>query len=140
MVMDKVMDVIDYVMTETIADDKCYECDGIFQKSPELENSIERKLGCNTNKQGQKESKVINNEFSKMPSQVEQSESRNYTEYEVEEERDTITVGGLVTVEDCPGHWSWASPFTVEAIEGEMAKLEMVSELVEIAYLSKCPK
>ena len=39
-------------------------------------------------------------------------------------------------IEDCPGHWAWASPFTVEAIEGKMAKLEMVGELVEINRLS----
>ena len=49
-----------------------------------------------------------------------------------------IKVGDRVTIDDCPGHWSWASPFTVEAIGGEMVKLEMVSELVEIARLSKC--
>ncbi|NJK55960.1 MAG: hypothetical protein HC939_08150 [Pleurocapsa sp. SU_5_0] len=35
-----------------------------------------------------------------------------------------ITVGDRVEISDCPGHWSWASPFTVEAIEGEMVKLE----------------
>ena len=52
----------------------------------------------------------------------------------------TITVGDLVTVEDCPGHWSWASPFTVEAIEGEMAKLEMVGELVEVSRLNLSQK
>ena len=48
----------------------------------------------------------------------------------------TITVGDRVTIEDCPGHWSWASPFTVEAIGGGMVKLEMVSELVEVSRLS----
>ena len=32
---------------------------------------------------------------------------------------------------------SWASPFTVEAIDGEMASLEMVNELVDIARLEK---
>jgi hypothetical protein len=49
-----------------------------------------------------------------------------------------ITVGDRVTVEDCPGHWSWASSFTVQAIEGEMAKLEMVDELIEMSLLEKC--
>lgn len=40
-----------------------------------------------------------------------------------------------MTVEDCPGHWAWASPFTIEAIEGEMVKLEMVGELVKVSKL-----
>ena len=50
----------------------------------------------------------------------------------------TITVGDRVSIKDCPGHWNWASPFTVEAIGGGMVKLELVSELVKIARLSKC--
>ena len=49
---------------------------------------------------------------------------------QIQDNQSTITVGDRVIVEDCPGHWSWASPFTVEAINGEYAKLEMVSELV----------
>ena len=48
----------------------------------------------------------------------------------------TISVGDRVLIDDCPGHWAWASPFTVEAINGECAKLEMVSELIEINRLS----
>ena len=47
-----------------------------------------------------------------------------------------IAVGDRVKVSDCPGHWSWAAPFTVEAINGEWAKLEMVRELVEVNRLS----
>ncbi|MBW4532496.1 MAG: hypothetical protein KME09_01020 [Pleurocapsa minor HA4230-MV1] len=43
-----------------------------------------------------------------------------------------------MTVEDAPSYWSWASPFKVEAIDGEMAKLQMVSELIEISRLQKC--
>ena len=49
-----------------------------------------------------------------------------------------ITVGDKVTIDECPGHWSWASPFTVEAIDGEMVKLEMIEELVEMSLLEKC--
>jgi putative DNA primase/helicase len=40
-------------------------------------------------------------------------------------------------IDDCLGHWAWASPFTVEAIDGEMVKLEMVGELVEIKRLER---
>jgi hypothetical protein len=47
-----------------------------------------------------------------------------------------ITVGDRVEILDCPAHWNWASPFTVEAIEGKMVKLELVGELVEIERLS----
>ena len=47
-----------------------------------------------------------------------------------------ITVGNRVIVDNCPGHWAWASPFTVEAIDGDWVKLEMVGELVEINRLS----
>ncbi|NJO98077.1 MAG: hypothetical protein HC764_20500, partial [Pleurocapsa sp. CRU_1_2] len=51
-------------------------------------------------------------------------------------EKPAIRVGDRVVVEDCPGHWSWASPFTVEAIDGVMVKLEMVGELVEASRLT----
>ena len=51
-----------------------------------------------------------------------------------------ITVGDKVTIFDCPGHWSWASPFTVEAILGEIVKLEMVEEWVEMGRLEKWSK
>ena len=47
-----------------------------------------------------------------------------------------IAIGDRVEVSDCPGHWAWASPFTVEAIDGEMVKLEMVMGRVEIERLS----
>ena len=46
-----------------------------------------------------------------------------------------IKVGDRVEIEDCPGHWTWASPFRVETINGQMVKLEMVSELIEIRRL-----
>ena len=54
---------------------------------------------------------------------------------QTQDNQSTISVGDKVTIGDCPGHWSWASPFTVEAIDEAMAKLEMVSELVEINRL-----
>ena len=49
--------------------------------------------------------------------------------------KSAIALGDKVEIEDCPGHWNWASPFTVEAIGGGMVKLEMVSELVEVSRL-----
>ena len=55
---------------------------------------------------------------------------------QTQDNRSTISVGDKVTISDCPGHWSWASPFTVEAIDNNYAKLEMVFELVEIERLS----
>ena len=58
------------------------------------------------------------------------------TEQEVTASREVIAVGDRVEISDCPGHWSWASPFTVEGISGEMVKLEMVGELVELKRLS----
>ncbi|MBW4533209.1 MAG: hypothetical protein KME09_04665 [Pleurocapsa minor HA4230-MV1] len=129
MVMDRVTTVMEYVMDETIDNDECDDCpkgyrsayDGIFEKSRELENNVEFQTGCNMPEEGQKEEKEILEEVLKMPSPKVES---------------VITVGDRVEIADCPGHWSWASPFTVEAIEGEMVKLEMVSELVEIERLS----
>ena len=72
-----------------------------------------------------------------MPSRPSQNKIQTKTQQEVEDKHFAITVGDKVTVEECPGHWSWASPFTVEAMEGEMVKLEMVGELVEINKLSR---
>jgi putative DNA primase/helicase len=51
---------------------------------------------------------------------------------------DEISIGDRVMVEDCPGHWSWAQPFQVLAIEGNMVALELVDELVEISRLRRC--
>ena len=137
MVMDKVTDVIDYVMDESIDGDECDDCDDKIKKSPGLENSVESKANCNTRNEGGLKKKVINNEFSQMPSPLSRNKTRTKTQQEVTDSRLAITVGDLVTVDDCPGHWSWASPFTVEAIDGEMVKLEMVGELVEIERLVK---
>ena len=73
-----------------------------------------------------------------MPSQRSSKQTETQKREEVTNDCLAITVGDKVEIEDCPGHWSWASPFTVEAIGGGMVKLEMVSELVQIARLSKC--
>ncbi|WP_052055874.1 phage/plasmid primase, P4 family [Myxosarcina sp. GI1] len=48
-----------------------------------------------------------------------------------------ISIGDRVMVKDCPGHWSWAQPFQVLAIEGNMVALELVDELVEISRLKR---
>ena len=71
-----------------------------------------------------------------MPSPSLQNKPRTKTQQEAETSQSTITVGDKVTVKDAPSYWSWASPLTVEAINGEWAKLEMVSELVETNRLS----
>ena len=64
----------------------------------------------------------------------------NIEEMEAEEisnQNEEISIGDRVMVEDCPGHWSWAQPFQVLAIEGNMVALEMVDELVEISRLKR---
>ena len=137
MVMDKVTDMMNSVMDESTGSDECYECDGKNKNSPELESNEEIKVNCNIKTEKNLETRVIDNEFSQMPSQTEQDRTKTYTEYKVEDNRVAITIGDRVVVEDCPAYWSWASPFTVEAIEGEMVKLEMVKEMVEIERLSR---
>ena len=64
-------------------------------------------------------------------------EAISQTEQGMMDSKCAITAEDFVMVENCPGHWSWASPFTVEAINGEWAKLEMVGELVETNRLSR---
>jgi putative DNA primase/helicase len=123
MVMDKVTDVIDYVMDESIDSDGCDGCDGKIKKSPEFKNSAENNRECNTQQQSNSESNKGD----------EQSLEKNF-----QDECSPITVGDRVEISDCPAHWNWASPFTVEAIEGEMVKLYMVGELVDLNRLSKC--
>lgn len=148
MVMDKVMAVIDSVMTETIASDECDGCDGKIKKSFENDERLDIKAHCNTVNQGQLEKNDSVEEFSNMPSPSSQEEAESYTALSVTDDyskpssaiAQSITVGAKVTIFDCPGHWGWASPFTVEAIEGQMVKLEMIEELVEISKLEKCSK
>ena len=150
MVMVKVTDMMDYVMGESTVSDRCDGCDGIIEKSSELENSVESKVNCNTNDKEDLETEEISDKILKMPSQFSHEQGQSHIEQGVTNYRSaphssrqggiiraSITVGDLVTVDDCPGHWSWASPFTVEGIDGEMVKLEMVSELVNIARLEK---
>ena len=138
MVMDKVTDVIDYVMDESVAGDGCGECDSKNKNFSKIKNDVENKVACNTKTERDLEKKTTLDKVSQMPSQLAQEEAEFQRGQEVNDSLSAITVGDRVTVEDCPGHWSWASPFTVEAIGGGMVKLEMVSELVEIARLSKC--
>jgi putative DNA primase/helicase len=116
MLMDKVTDIIVTVMDESIATDEYDMCDGIFKKSPKIENKNE---DCQVHG-SQKEKPERLEEFSKMPSYPS-----------------AIKVGDHVMIDDCPGHWAWASPFTVEGIDGEMVKLEMVGELVEMKRLER---
>ena len=144
LVMDKVTDVIDYVlkdtashmMDESIDGDRCDGCDGIFQKSTELKNNVETDTGCNIKNKEDLEKKEISQEFLNMPSHRGTKDTQQYIVQGVTDNSNAITVGDLVIVEDAPSYWSWASPFTVQSIDGEMARLEMIDELVEIARLS----
>ena len=135
-VMDKVMDVMELVMDESINSDGCDGCDGKKQKSLKTEDSVKTKTECNTKNEADLEKKETGKKFSEMPSLRSRQQAKSHTEQDLADSQFTITVGDLVTVEDCPGHWSWASPFTVEAIEDDLVKLEMVSELVKIDRLS----
>ena len=97
MVMDKVTDVIDYVMDESTDSDKCDGCDDKNEKSPELENSVKNKVGCNTKDEGDLESKEILDKVSQMPSPLSRNKTRTKTQQEVTNDRLAITVGDLVT-------------------------------------------
>jgi hypothetical protein len=48
MVMDKVTDVMDYVMDESIDGDECDECDGKNKKSPEFQEQVKETTQCST--------------------------------------------------------------------------------------------
>ncbi len=144
MVMNRVTDMMDYVlkdtashmMDETIDNDECYGCDGKNEKFSESENNVKIKTNCSTKNEGGLKERVINNEFSIMPSQVAQLDSRTHTGLKVKDNSNAITVKDRVSISDYPGHWSWASPFTVEATDEPFR----VNELIEITRLSKCPR
>ena len=164
MVIDKVMDVMDCVMAETIGSDRCDGNDGKNKKLSENNDNVEILVECNTpnesqelknDGEGRAGSPRLSNrhvdsveEFLKMPSHSSQNKAESHTVVGVTDTlvhpslsiNSPITVGDKVTIFDCPGHWSWASPFTVEAIEGEMVKLEMIEELVGIGRLKKWSK
>ena len=135
MVMDKVTDMMVTVMGESTGSDECYDCDGKNEKSDEFKNNVEFQTGCNMPEEGQKEEKEILEEVLEMPSHASQEEVQSQKGQEVTDIQVAIRVGDKVTVNDCPAHWLWASPLTVESIDGNLVKLEMVSELVEIERL-----
>ena len=125
LVMDKVTDVMEYVMDETIDGDEFDGCDGIFQNSSKIENKVNTEIDCKTNNQKHKGHSCV-------PMQQKQERQQELSKMPSPKAKIAMTVGDRVTVDDCPGHWSWASPFTVEAVDGDLVKLEMVRELVEI--------
>ena len=132
-------------MAETIDNDECDRCDGIFKKSSENNDNVESKADCNTVNEGQLEKTDLVEEFSILPSHPTSKETQSHTVVDVTDTlvapssaiNSPITVGDGVTIFDCPGYWSWASPFTVVEIEGNMAALEMVDELIEIGRLER---
>jgi putative DNA primase/helicase len=128
MVMDKVKDVMVTVMDETIDSEGCDKCDGKNQKSSNNQIKAKTQVECSTQR------RVDNDKQEKIKEEVQ-----TQSQYEgMNSEGSTIVVGSRVEIADCPGHWSWASPFTVEAIEGEMVKLYMVDGLIEMSRLEKC--
>jgi putative DNA primase/helicase len=138
MVMDKVMDMMDYVMTESTDSNRCDRCDGKNEKSSNNQNKVECESECNTIIESAEKKKERSDKFSKMPSPRARKESQTQTEQGVMNNQSAITVGDRVTISDCPGHWSWASPFTVRAIESDLVALELVDELIEMSRLEKC--
>ncbi len=134
MVMNKVTDMMDKVIDESLASDGCDECpkgyrsayDGKNKKSLDNTDTIETKIECNKKQQPKKELNVECLETPKhKPLDVKDGDSLR------------IVVGDKVTIDDCPGHWNWASPFTVEGIEGDWVRLDLVDELIEIIRLKK---
>ena len=129
---------------KALPSDECYGSDGISKKSSENNDNVEIKADCNTVKEGQESKTDSVDEFSEMPSHPTSKEAQSQTVVGVTDTlvepspaiNSAITVGDKVTIDDCPGHWISFSPFTVEAIEGDMAKLGMIEELVEIGRLS----
>ena len=137
MVMDKFSSVMDKVMDSTIDGDGCDECDGNFDSSSKISEQVETQGDCNTKKGSETESEEMPlAEGVSLRTPPSQNKTGCPTEQEVTASREVIAVGDRVEISDCPGHWSWASPFTVEGISGEMVKLEMVGELVELKRLS----
>ncbi|WP_052056024.1 phage/plasmid primase, P4 family [Myxosarcina sp. GI1] len=71
-----------------------------------------------------------------------ENQSQNYGNSDgdgnFEPENEEISVGDRVIIEECPWNWSWAQPFQVLAIEGNMVALELVDELVHINRLQIC--
>ncbi|MBW4532492.1 MAG: hypothetical protein KME09_01000 [Pleurocapsa minor HA4230-MV1] len=75
---------------------------------------------------------------SKLETEVE-TETNQKSNLDLETENvEEIAVGDRITISDCPGHWSWASPFKVTAIEGNWVALELVDNLIEMGRLEKC--
>ena len=96
MVMVKVTDVMEYVMGESTGSDECDECDGKNENSSKSENTPKSRTECNTQSEGEKEKKVISEEFLKMPSHPShpsQESAQSETGRGVTDNRDAITVG-----------------------------------------------
>ena len=134
MVMDKVSLAIKTVMDES-TDGK--GCDDKIENSDKSENSVEVKSEYNT-KNLQTDVKP---DYRDCPKGLASHRAPRTSEADrdlgrLENIDSVIAVGDRVTVEDCPGHWLWAQPFEVETIEGDLAKLEMVEELIEIDRLT----
>ena len=140
MVMDKVTDVMECVMDETVDSDEFDNCDGKNENSLETKSNVEGEANCSTKNDDSLESQKTLEEVSRMPSHPSRDKTPTQTEPGNDYNHSAITVGDFVTVDDCPGHWDWVSPFKVEAIEVDLVRLEMVDQPIEISRLQKCLK
>lgn len=60
------------------------------------------------------------------------------TQTEVAAFDEGFKVDDRVIWDDCPGHFaSWGNPFTITAIQGDMAELDLVEYLVPLAQLRR---
>ncbi|WP_052056026.1 phage/plasmid primase, P4 family [Myxosarcina sp. GI1] len=109
LVMEKVVKAIDCLMDENINDEE----NNNLKTAEDIQAQVEEDI------------KEIEAEETTIESKVD----------DVDEE---INIGDRVMVEDCPAYWSWAQPFQVLAIEGNMVALELVDELVHINRLQIC--
>jgi putative DNA primase/helicase len=115
-----------------------------IEKSPGSTNVINKLWTSVINKVAEAIDRILNDNDGVVSHEQPEAEALKNTlifQIEVEEELESrgfeIVVGSRVTIYDCPGHWGWASPFKVEAIEGEMVALEMVDGLIEMSRLQK---
>ena len=142
--MDKVTAVMDSVMDQTTDSDECNGADPISENSPGLKNDEVTSFACNRINQLPPEPREdLGNNPS--PDQTQSPERETVTDTSdhllpavIESVTEDISVGDKVTIENCPGHWLWAQPFEVLSIEGDLAALDLVSELVEIRSLKRC--
>ncbi|MDJ0590000.1 MAG: phage/plasmid primase, P4 family [Pleurocapsa sp. MO_226.B13] len=99
MVMNKLSDVMDYVMDKSIDGDGCDGSDSNFEKSSKNCSLVESPTESNTKKGSE-------TECSQIDSPPKDNETGGQTEQGDQDELSAIAVGDRVTISDCPGHWA----------------------------------